>query len=129
MMLQTDDRYQPNPKETGHMYMMEMDSDDFDLNKIMGDLPPEYGAFGVEELFHLLYGNYSHLDIIATGCTDCYDLSYAEKAQKYADSMHVALDYVLGSNRVLEKLVSGKWDEQFVVAEAGQLIWYSDFFG
>lgn len=129
MMLQTDDSYRPNPKETGHLYMMEIDPDDFNMNKVMEDRSPEYSAFSEEQLFQMLFGSYSSLDIIDTGCTDCYDLAYAEKAQKYADSMHVALDYVPGSNRILEKLVSGKWDEQFLLAEAGHVIKHSDFFG
>lgn len=50
------------------------------------------------------------------------------KAQKNADVMNVALDYVEGSNLLLEKLVSGRWDEQFLVAEPGHLIRHGDFF-
>lgn len=41
--------------------------------------------------------------------------------------IHAALDYVQGSNRILEKLVSGEWDEQFLVAEPGHLIRHGDF--
>lgn len=33
MMLQTDGQYNPNPKETGHLYMMEPDPEDFSLKK------------------------------------------------------------------------------------------------
>mgnify|MGYP001153213568 CR=1 FL=1 len=51
-----------------------------------------------------------------------------EQAQKNADMIHAALDYVQGSNRILEKLVSGEWDEQFLVAEPGHLIRHGDFF-
>ena len=50
------------------------------------------------------------------------------QAQKNADMIHAALDYVQGSNRILEKLVSGEWDEQFLVAEPGHLIRHGDFF-
>ena len=57
-----------------------------------------------------------------------YELAYAEQAQKNADMIHAALDYVQGSNRILEKLVSGEWDEQFLVAEPGHLIRHGDFF-
>lgn len=39
-----------------------------------------------------------------------------------------ALDYVQGSNQTLEKLVGGRWDRQFLVAEPGHLIWHTDFF-
>ena len=37
------------------------------------------------------------------------------------------LDYVPGSNRILEKLVSGKWDEQFVIFEKGETIGLKNF--
>lgn len=53
---------------------------------------------------------------------------YVEAAQENADVMKVALDYVEGSNHLLEKLVSGRWDEQFLVAEPGHLIRHADFF-
>ena len=42
--------------------------------------------------------------------------------------MHVSLDYVQGSNLMLEKLVGGRWDRQFLVAEPGHLIRHGDFF-
>jgi hypothetical protein len=49
-------------------------------------------------------------------------------AQENADQINATLDYVEGSNRLLEKLVSGRWDEQFIVAEPGHKIKHGDFF-
>lgn len=56
------------------------------------------------------------------------NLRMRSRQQKNADMIHAALDYVQGSNRILEKLVSGEWDEQFLVAEPGHLIRHGDFF-
>ena len=38
------------------------------------------------------------------------------------------LDYVTGSNRVLENLVAGRWETQFLVLETGHTVKEADFF-
>lgn len=76
----------------------------------------------------MFFDNYHYLDIVDTGLNDCYSEEYVMKAQINADAMNVALDYAEGSNLLLEKLVSGRWDEQFLVAEPGHLIRHGDFF-
>ena len=81
-----------------------------------------------EFLFEMWFHNYRNMDIIDTGLNDCYSESYAQAAQDEADKVDAALDYVPGSIRMLEKLVSGRWDSQFLVAEPGQLIKHGDFF-
>ena len=67
-------------------------------------------------------------NIIDTGLNNCYDEDYVAAAQESADRINAGLDYVEGSNRILEKLVSGQWDEQFIVAEPGRTIRHGDFF-
>ena len=49
-------------------------------------------------------------------------------AQNEADKIGAGLDYATGSNHTLEKLVSGRWDDQFLVAEPGTLIRHGNFF-
>ena len=51
-----------------------------------------------------------------------------ERAQADADRIHAKLDFVPGSNILLEKLVSGKWDEQFFVASPNTRITQGKFF-
>lgn len=129
LLLQKTDAYIPNLKETGHMYMADIDPDDFDIGKMFRDMPCDtYEGISKNDLFHMYFDNYHYLDVVDTGFNDCYSEEYAEKAQKNADMMNVALDYVEGSNHLLEKLIGGKWDEQFLVAEAGHLIRHADFF-
>lgn len=128
LLLQKTDDCVPNLKEMGHMYMVETDPDNFDMEKLCTDLPKEFGGFDAEELYHMFFDNYHYLDIVDTGLNDCYSEEYVMKAQINADAMNVALDYVEGSNLLLEKLVSGRWDEQFLVAEPGSLIRHGDFF-
>ncbi len=129
LLLQKTDAYIPNLKETGHMYMADMDPDDFDMEKLFRDMPSDgYEGISKDELFHMYFDSYHYLDVVDTGLNDCYSEEYAAKAQKNADLMNVTLDYVEGSNHLLEKLVGGTWDEQFLVAEAGHLIRHADFF-
>ena len=88
----------------------------------------EYEGVSQEMLFHMYFDSYTNLDIVDTGLNDCYSEEYAQKAQENADLIHAALDYVQGSNRMLEKLVGGRWDKQFLVADPGRLIKHGDFF-
>ncbi len=128
LLLQKTDEYVPNLKEIGHMYMVEINPDDFDMERMCADLPKEYEGIDAEELYHMFFDNYRVLDIVDTGLNDCYSEEYVMKAQKNADVMNVELDYVEGSNHLLEKLVEGRWDDQFLVAEPGHLIRHGDFF-
>ncbi len=128
LMLQKDGIYDPNPKETGHLYMMEQDPEDLSFEKMFQENQTSYEGISQETLFHMYFDNYTHLDIIDTGLNDCYSERYAQKAQDNADLIHAVLDYVEGSNLLLEKLVRGKWDIQFLIAEPGHTIKHSDFF-
>lgn len=128
LLLQRSDTYIPNLKETGHLYMVEQNPEDFSFEKLLndpGEVPP---GLTKEQLFHMYFDSYHWLDIVDTGLTDCYAESYVEKAQENADLIGADLGYVEGGNHLLEKLVSGQWDEQFLVAEPGHLIRHSDFF-
>ena len=60
-------------------------------------------------------------------CGGSWDGIRAERKQENADLVRCILDYVPGSNRILEKLVSGKWDEQFVIFEKGETIGFKNF--
>ncbi len=128
LLLQKTDEYNPNLKKTGHLYMVEKDPEDFSFEKMFADQTDIPDGMSREMLFHMYFDSYKWLDIVDTGLTDCYSETYVMKAQEIADSVDASLDYVEGGNYLLEKLVSGKWDEQFLVAEPGHLIRHSDFF-
>lgn len=127
LLLHTNDNWHPNLKETGHLYMFDEDSA-FSPEGIYQSLREQYEDWKADMLFDMWFENYSHLDIIDTGMYDCYNEEYVQKMQKSADLIHSTLDYVEGGNIVLEKLVSGQWDEQFLVVEPGTVISHGDFF-
>jgi len=69
-----------------------------------------------------------YVDIVDTGLYDCYDSDFVESVQADADLISAELDYVEGSNLLIEKLVSGRWDGQFFVVEPGTIIEQGAFF-
>ena len=130
ILLHTGDDYCPNRKELGHLYLFENDPDTFSALTIprgegLGD---EFKGLDPDFLHHMLFDNYKNMDIIDTGLNDCYSEDYVIKAQAYADEIEADLGYAEGGIGLLEKLVFGRWDDQFIVAEKGQLIRHGDFF-
>ena len=131
ILLATDDQYIPNRKELGHLYIYESDPKDFSALHLLrdgGTADETYRSMSSEDLFRYWFGNYHAMDIIDTGLNPCYEVPYVEAAQKEADRINADLGYAQGSNRMMEKLVSGRWDDQFLVAEPGHVIKHSDFF-
>ena len=131
LLLTTDDDYRPNRKEPGHLYLYESDPADFSALTLLRDrdkLDPELRGLDPDFVFHMMFDSYRHMDIIDTGLNDCYSESYAAAAQAEADRIGAGLDYVPGGIALLEKLLRGEWDAQFLVAEPGKLIRHGDFF-
>ena len=134
LLLQTSDEFHPNLKEDGHLYLYENDPKDFsaltlmhNTNSFTQDL--DLKNLSQDFLFEMWFHNYRHMDIIDTGLNDCYSEEYVAAAQEQADQIKAELDYVPGSIRLLKKLVSGQWDEQFIVAPPGKKLLHGDFFG
>lgn len=123
VLLNTDCEYDPNPKKMGHLYMTER------YPKCSGKrLCQECPRWRADDCYPKWFANHSHLDIVDTGVFDCYSERYVEDAQSCAESVNCSLDYVHGSNLLMEKLIGGQWDERFIIAEPGQQIAHKDFF-
>ena len=134
LLLQTSDEFHPNLPEDGHLYLYENDPKDFSALTLMHNTNSFSADLDLKDLnrdflFEMWFHNYRHMDIIDTGINDCYSEEYAAAAQEQADQIHAELDYVPGSIRLLRKLVSGRWDGQFIVAFPGKKILHGDFFG
>lgn len=115
LALTTPEHYAPDLKEMGHMYLFGNGETGFSIQSVYDSLLHQYDKTQAELIFNMYFEHYNHLDIIDNGLYDCYDLKYVEQAQKEADQIHAVLDYVPGSNILLEDLVSGKWDQRFLV--------------
>lgn len=126
--LTTPEHYTPDLKETGHMYLFGDAKNGFSIRAIYENLLEQYDKEMADIIFDRYFEYYYHLDIIDNGLYDCYNLDYVKRAQADADRIHAELDFVPGSNILLEKLVSSQWDEQFFVVEPNHTITQENFF-
>ena len=128
LTLTTPERYAPDLKEPGHMYLFGNGKNGFSVQAIYQNLLKEHEKAIADSIFNIYFENYYHLDIIDNGLYDCYDPDYVEQAQQDADRIHAELDFVPGSNLLLEKLVRGNWDHQFFVVQPGTTVTQGVFF-
>jgi hypothetical protein len=127
MLLTKTDAQEGNLKQRGHMYFRDSECGGVNVQQMLDDLCREYGMERGIGIFGMWFADYTHADIIDTGVFDCYEEGYVESIQKQADLIRCELDYVEGSNRILEKLVSGQWDEQFLIVPPGTVLTKSVF--
>ena len=85
----------------------------------------KYGARRADRLMKAMFGAYRAVSLIDNGCYDLDEVG--EYAQKCADAMGVGVQTDPGSNEVMEKLVSGRWDDDILVCEPGRAIQQEDF--
>lgn len=128
MLMHTDDRWYPNLKKSGHMYLADDIDGKLSIPKIKAEQIEKYGEKKGQRIFDIWFDSYRFVDIVDTGCYDCRCDDYVEKAQLSADLIHSQLQYVEGSNILLEKLVAGNWDHQFIQGKKGQILFKEDFF-
>ncbi len=127
MLLTKTDAQEGNLKQRGHMYFRDSECGGVNVQRMLDNLRQEYGMERGTGIFGMWFADYTHADIIDTGVFDCYEESYVESIQKQADLIRCQLDYVEGSNHILEKLVSGQWDEQFLIVPPGTVLTKSAF--
>lgn len=127
MLLTKTDAQEGNLKQRGHMYFRDSECGGVNVQRMLDNLRREYGMERGTEIFGMWFADYTHADIIDTGVFDCYEESYVESIQEQADLIRCELGYVEGSNRILEKLVSGQWDEQFLIVPPGTVLTKSAF--
>ena len=127
MLLTKTDAQEGNLKQRGHMYFRDSECGGVNVQRMLDNLRREYGMERGTGIFGMWFADYTHADIIDTGVFDCYEESYVESIQKQADLIRCELGYVEGSNRILEKLVSGQWDEQFLIVPPRTVLTKSAF--
>ncbi len=128
LVMTTNDSINPCTKQMGHMYVFGGESAGFSIGGIYESLMKEYEPEMAQSIFDMMFENYRNVDIVDTGIYDCYDPDFVETVQADADRIHAVLDYVPGSNLLLEKLVSGRWDDQFFIVEPNDRITQGKFF-
>jgi len=86
---------------------------------------PKYGEERARKVARMILANYQRVAVIDTGT---YPLEeYRGYLQTVADFYELPLEYLSGSLRLLEKLVHGPHDEEFLVVEPGEELAESRF--
>ncbi len=127
LLMHTDDTWYPNLKKGGHLYLTDTVNGKLSVPNIRRDLVEKYGEKKGLRIFAIWFDSYRSVDIIDTGVYDCRSDSYLEMARENAELIDCDLCYVEGSNILLEKLVAGRWDQQFLIAEKGRILRDEDF--
>lgn len=80
-------------------------------NKLLEDYDEETR----DAIFEMMYAHYDSITLIDTGCTSLEAATtYAKKA---CELMDFALKTTKGHTLILEKLLKGEWDENFIILE------------
>ena len=117
ILLHKDDEWHPNLKKPGHFYQIDEENDHFLLTTIYNKTLEKYGERRAKRICSMMFESYTNVDVVDTDVFDCHTEAFVAKMQREADFINVPLDFVAGSNRVMEKLVSGEWDDQFIIVK------------
>lgn len=85
----------------------------------------KYGAERAERIMKVMLAHYKRLVYIDTG-TDNQE-HYRDYARKVAERFNLRFEEVKGSDDLIYRTLFGPWDDDFVLAQPGQTIQYTDF--
>jgi len=113
-------------KEPGTYYLtkgwIEVGDTPFDEHKLLVE---KYGKEKAERMTKMMLKNYKRLAFINTGN---YEIDrYRETSKKIAKEFDLNFEEIAGSSDLVEKMIFGPWDEEFLVVQPGQVISYQDF--
>ncbi len=84
-----------------------------------------YGKETAEYIYQMMMGNYQRLALINSGQNELE--KYRVYAQRTAKKFSLRFEEIAGSDRMIKKMFSGDWDDDFVVIEPGQSFTLADF--
>ena len=113
-------------KEPGTYYLtkgwIEVGDTPFEEHKLLIE---RYGKEKAERMTLLMLKNYKRLAFINTGV---YEIEkYREYSQRTAEAFGLRFEEIEGSSDLVKKIVSGPWDDEFVVVSPGETVTFQDF--
>ena len=113
-------------KEPGTYYLtkgwIEAGDTPFEEHK---QLVNKYGEERALRMTRLMLKNYKRLAFINTGQ---YEIErFRDYARKTADSFALRFEEIEGSPALVQKMINGPWEDEFVVIQPGETIKYTDF--
>ena len=126
MMLCTGKRDRRNYLKAGHMYLTGgWSRDDGALLTMLDSYLEKYGERKGKKLMKLMLASYTGVTVIDTGCFEMKPV--IEYADECAERFGLKRYIVPGDNKPMEKLITGEWDDDIIIAEPGQIIKEEDF--
>ena len=113
-------------KEPGTYYLtkgwIEVGDTPFEEHKLLVE---KYGEAKARRMTQLLLKNYRRLAFINTGQ---YEIErFREYAQKTAEAFDLRFEELDGSPALMQRMVNGPWDGEFIVVAPGETVKYIDF--
>ena len=127
ILLHTGDKWYPNLKKAGHLYQIDEEDDHFSICAMYEKIAAKYGEKKARKILDRMFGSYTNVDIVDAGIFDCHKDDYVARVKRDAEFINVPLGFVEGSNHIMEKLVAGNWDDQFMIVEPETVIEAGDF--
>ena len=121
LLLQTTDEAVSNLKTQDHLYVKDKTPDKENFKSIFDHLTKDIDEETKKRYHEDWMRYYREIDIIETEINDARRPEYAAKVKADADWLQAEMAYVPGGTHLLEKLISGNWDEQFLVFELGEI--------
>ncbi len=85
----------------------------------------QFRKMQAKRIMDIMFRHYKRLVYINTGTAD--QRHYQVYARRVADQFSLQYEEVMGSNKLIKKMLFGPWDSDFVIASPGQTIMYADF--
>jgi hypothetical protein len=88
-------------------------------------LVEKYGVAKADRMLQLMLKNYTRLAFINTGQ---YEIEhYRDYARRTSAKFNLRYEEIAGSPALVQKLIAGPWDDEFVVVSPGETITYEMF--
>ena len=126
MMLCTGKRTKRNYLSAGHMYLTGgWSKDEGALLDMFESYLAKYGKRKADKLMKMMLDSYTSVTVIDTGCYEMEPvIAYADEC---AERFCLERRIVPGGNEVMQKLITGEWDEDIIVKEPGSSVTEEEF--
>ena len=126
MMLCTGKRDRRNYLKAGHMYLTGgWSKDEGALLDMFESYLAKYGKRKADKLMKMMLDSYTSVTVIDTGCYEMEPvIAYADEC---AERFRLERCIVPGGNEVMQKLITGRWDEDIIVKKPGSAVTEEEF--
>jgi hypothetical protein len=85
----------------------------------------KYGIEKAKRIMNQMLGNYKRIVFINTGLSELD--KYRAEAKAIADRFGLRYEEMEGSDKLIRKMISGTWDDNFVIVKPGHTLAFMDF--